>query len=362
MSRSTTRRAAATISALALTAGVLATAAPAHAAPDEVTGGLVAPLSTAVAGNGTVYVSQNFAGILTKVSTGGKKTDIYTARPGTEVGAVSVSRGVVTFATTGSNPKRPSAKVHILDASGRHLLANVQRYEKRRNPDGDRKYGIVGLSRTCKQKLPRGIRPYKGIVESHPYATYVKGSTTYLADAAANAILRIGKAGRIRTVAVLPYVKVDVTRKLARQFGLPQCAARGTMRFEPVPTDVEMGPDGMLYVSTLPGGPEDGSLGALGAVHRIDPATGERTKVAGELMSPVGVAVAASGDLYVSQLFAGSIAKITSSGERSEFAKVDFPGDVEVKDNHLYATVTDLTNQDGPPNGQVLKWSLTTAQ
>lgn len=32
--------------------------------------------------------------------------------------------------------------------------------------------------------------------------------------------------------------------------------------FEPVPIDVEIGDDGMLYVSTLPGGPEGPELGA----------------------------------------------------------------------------------------------------
>ena len=65
-----------------------------------------------------------------------------------------------------------------------------------------------------------------------------------------------------------------ITREAARQFGLPTCTIGKTYAFEAVPTDVELGPDGMLYVSVLPGGPEDPSLGARGAIYRVSPATG----------------------------------------------------------------------------------------
>ena len=42
-----------------------------------------------------------------------------------------------------------------------------------------------------------------------------------------------------------------------------------------MPTDIEVGPDGQLYVTSLPGGPEDGSLGLNGRVLKINPATGK---------------------------------------------------------------------------------------
>jgi hypothetical protein len=358
MSRTTTGRVAAAVSALALGAGVLATGPGASAAvADTVTDGLITPLSVAVRHDGTVFVSQNFAGMLTRVAPGGATSNIFTHPRGAEVGAVSVKGGVVTYAITGGTARKPATRVYTRDAEGRHLLADIQAFEERRNPDGDKRYGLVGLTKRCKQKIPAFLRPYKGIVESHPYATNVDDTSTFLADAAANAVFRIGQSGRVRTVAVLPAVRVDVTRRIAREQELPRCAARGTMRLEPVPTDVERGDDGMLYVTTLPGGPEDGSLGANGAVHRIDPATGERSTVARGLVSPVGLALDGE-DLYVSQLFASNILKL-SGGERTVFAEVPFPGDVEVRGTDVYATETDLTNDGStPPNGKVLHWSL----
>ena len=81
------------------------------------------------------------------------------------------------------------------------------------------------------------------------------------------------------------------------------------MRFEPVPTDVEMGPDGMLYVSTLPGGPEDGSLGANGSVYRVDPRSGRATWLAGGMHGATGLAVHGR-DIVVAEMFAGEVSVI----------------------------------------------------
>ena len=38
---------------------------------------------------------------------------------------------------------------------------------------------------------------YTGIVESHPYGSAIDGSTTYVADAAANAILSVNGKGKV---------------------------------------------------------------------------------------------------------------------------------------------------------------------
>ena len=65
-----------------------------------------------------------------------------------------------------------------------------------------------------------------------------------------------------------------MTKALAGQFGMPGCVVGHKFWFEPVPTDVEVH-GGMLYVTTLPGGPEDPSLGARGRVYTVDPDTGD---------------------------------------------------------------------------------------
>jgi hypothetical protein len=65
-----------------------------------------------------------------------------------------------------------------------------------------------------------------------------------------------------------------------------------TFTGEPVPTDVERGPDGSLYVSSLPGFPE---APGTGAVFRVDPRTGDVEKLYDGFSGAVDLAVDADG-------------------------------------------------------------------
>jgi hypothetical protein len=355
-----------TLGALAAAAlvGTSVLSAPAHAATEEqVVGGLITPLSLAVAPDGTVYVANNFAGLLTKAAPGQEAEYIYADEGGREVGAVSVvhegAGDVVTFATTNQDGSA-GAMLYTLDGEGNQTeVADLWAFEQETNPDGGQKYGIVGLTRACKKEFRRKQRwmlPYKGIAESHPYASTTLGDTTYVADAAANAILAVDADG-VSTQAVLPATKIEVTRKVRRALDLPACTKGKTFKVEPVPTDVEAGPDGNLYVTSLPGGPEDPAMGANGAVYQVNLTTGAVTRIAGGLVTPTGLAIGPDGTAYVSMLFAGVIMKQPLGGEPSVFAEVDLPGDVEISGGHVYATRTGLMDdQDAPPNGQVLRW------
>jgi hypothetical protein len=337
------------------------TIAPAHAVdPEVVTDGLVTPLSVAVAGDGAVYVSQNFAGLLTRVPAGGGDAEVIFAHPeGAEVGAVSATDDGAVFATTGGTRRAPNAHLWSL-ADGEEdptKLANLYRYEKRNNPDGDTKYGLRA-HRSCLKKVPPFVRPYKGIIEAHPYATARGEGITYVADAAGNSVLRVADGGGTSTVATLPATRVKITRALKREYDLPRCTIGKTYRAEGVPTDVEMGPDGLLYVTSLPGAPGEGL--PKGRIYQIDPADGSRSVYRGGLVSPTGLAMEPDGTAYVAQLFVGTILEIQTDGERTTFAEVPAPGDVEFADGAVYATETDLMS-DGtqPPAGKVLRWDLT---
>lgn len=336
------------------------TTVPAHAGgPETVVDGLVTPLSVAVAGDGDVYVSQNFAGLLTRVPSGGGEGEVVFAHPeGAEVGAVSATDDGAVFATTGGTPRKPNAHLWSL-AEGEESptkLANLYRYEKRVNPDSGTTYGLVAR-KSCLKKVPPFVRPYKGIIEAHPYATALGDGVTYVADAAGNSVLAVADGGGTSTVGILPPTRVKITRALKREYDLPKCVIGKTYRAEGVPTDVEMGPDGMLYVTSLPGAPGEGL--PTGRIYQFDPEDGSRSVYARGLVTPTGLAMDADGTAYVAQLFAGSIVQITSTGERSELAQVPFVGDVEFADGALYATETDLMN-DGtqPPAGKVLRWQL----
>lgn len=347
----------AALAALALTATAFAPAATA-VEPEPVADGLVSPLSLAVDGDGTVFVSQNFAGLLTKAVPGMEPEVIYADEGQREIGGVSYAGDVLTFTAT-SQGGPAIARVYTLDGEGNQTqIANTWSYEKSHNADGKQTYGIAGLSKSCTKSIPKknreGVVPYKGIKESHPYATASDGDATYVADAAANTVWSVSQSG-LKALAVLPPVKVTVGKQIRKEFGLPKCTQGKTFRGEPVPTDVEVGPDGNLYVTTL-----GGALGEskpLGSVYRIAPGTGKVTLMAGGLMSPVGIAISPTGTTYISLLFPGLVMQQPLGGEPSVFAEVPFPGDVEVSGGDVYVTASDLTN-DGtaPPAGQVLKF------
>ncbi len=167
-------------------------------------------------------------------------------------------------------------------------------------------------------------------------------------------------------MAVLPAQPLLVTEAVrealnAEEEVLPECTLDQTLYFESVPTDVERGPDGKLYVTTLPGGPEDPSLGPRASVYRVDPRTGKTKKVASGLVSATGVAVSGNGTIFVAELFAGRIAKIKrGKSTPTKYLSTVLPGDVEVRRGDLYATVKVLIGPEGPedptpPSGEVVR-------
>ncbi|WP_139315966.1 ScyD/ScyE family protein [Cellulosimicrobium sp. CUA-896] len=288
-----------TVLAAAATALLLAAApATAHGGrhdprPPTVTDiatGLVGPLSLAVGPHGTTYVAQSFAGLLTAVGRDGSQTTLYDSG-GAEVGGVSSDgHRTVTFTETVSDPPgsptitASGVWTQRLDRRGAasgapRLLVDTLAYEQANNPDGGVTYGLRDTDPACVAQVPAdGPIPalYTGVVDSHAYATTTSRGTTYVADAGANAVLSVDHRGRTRTVAVLPAQPAVITAEAAAGVGWPACVVGQTYWFEPVPTDVEAGPRGQLYVSLLPGGPEDASLGARGACTRWTRGAGRR--------------------------------------------------------------------------------------
>ena len=350
------RRTTAAAGAVALLTGSLLAGPTAGAAqapePTTVAKKLVSPLSMVVGGDGTTYVAQNFAGLLTAVEPGGKPEVVYAAPKGTEVGALSEKGGTIRFATTKGKatalwtmrPGRRPAKV-----------ADLWKHEKQKNPDAGQAYGFSDLDAACTAQMPEEVpASYTGILESHPYGSTVRKGTTYVADAAGNSIVAVKPNGKVRTVAVLPPVPVVVTAEAAAASKLPACAVGHTYNFEPVPTDVEVGKGGWLYVTLLPGGPEDGSTGAQGRLVKVKAKTGKVREVASGFAGATGVAVAANGDLYVAQLFGGQVSRIKSGSTTAKpYAEVMMPAAVEWADGHLYVSANVLSD---PPKGMVLQY------
>jgi hypothetical protein len=174
---------------------------------------------------------------------------------------------------------RQRAGFSTLRCSG-GLVADLEAYERAANPDGRE-------------------------LASNPYdVAWDGGDGWYVSDAAANAVLHVDRAGRIRTVAVVA--------SMAPFGGRP---AQG------VPTGLARAADGTLYVALFGGAPATGGPAVVVAL-RPGP-DGGRTRPAGiaRAVAPIGV-TAGPGELAVLDYGGGP-------GERGRgrILLVDWPAD-----------------------------------
>jgi hypothetical protein len=356
------------------TAAILATAAAAVAAP--LAGGASAatahrpqmttvaqvptgPLHLAIDRGAFYVVSASTAesgppgtGLLTKVANG-HQTVLVTV-PNGEVAGVSANRGRISYTT--SSQAFVGARVLLKD--GRNVpIGYTLAYEKKHNPDAKVNYGFQGLSKWCIKQLPPGNAgpgPYTGIIDSHPYSILDTGSTRYIADAASNDILQQTPSG-LKLVTVLPPTPMKATPALVKAAHLPKCVTGHTYLWEPVPTDIEMGPDGLLYVSALTAESVDVGVPA-GKVYTVNPKTGAVREIASGLNAATGVAVAGNGTVYVAELMGNRIDKIVN-GHVVPLVSVPNPADVEwdphTSPHSVYATV----NVFNPKGGELVRIS-----
>lgn len=338
------------VGALALTLAT-PTSAPAAPVSDPIVTGLAGPLQIDLGGNGNIYVAQSFASTLTKVRANGTTQDLL-SEPGGEARDVSgVSSGAygVAYTTTFFDPSAREGLLKVRRPSGHVVkVADLWKFEKKNNPDAAATYGFLNLSNRCAHQVPAEIggEPYNGLRDAHPYALAdAPGGGWYVADAGANAVLRVSPRGGIEVVAVLPRQKTKVTASAADALGLPACTIGKTYAFEPVPTDVEVAGSGRLIVSLLPGGPEDESLGARGAVYQIKIAGGGAqhggsttlTRLAGGFLGATNVAYGGNDRIFVTEMF-GNKVSLLRRGVVSKVASLPNPGSVEYKDGKLYVS------------------------
>lgn len=365
---STSIAAAALAVALLSTAGTATaapTAVPAHRSGTVTAGeqtdlatGLVGPLRVALGPGNTAYVSQNFGGQLTSVRKGTVTTLVD--RPGIEIGGVSTNHKDVYFTESSGGPGQEGpymATVNVLTKGKTRILADLAALEEKNNYDLNNAYGFQDLSPDCTAQIPAELAPialpHGGEVYSHPYATAVSksGRYVYVADAGANAIFTVDTRRNSVSATVLAPVVTPMTPELyaslvAQGFLLPECVVGATFNAEPVPTDIELGQDGRLYFTSLPGSPEDPTLGS---VQRLDPASGAVKLIASGLTTPTGLALDKRGNIFVAELFAGRISLIPAGSSTAKpFLDAVLPADVEIDGKYLYSTTNALPGEMGP--------------
>jgi hypothetical protein len=366
-----------TVAAMGAFALALAVPSSAPASPvvsDPIVSGLVGPLQIDLGHRGTIYVAQAFSGTLTKVARNGTTTDLTTDPTGVD-GVASGGRGVA-YTSTDFAPATRAARLKLRAWNGTiKTVADVWPYEVKNNPDASNTYGFLDLNAKCAAEVdalppppedegpPLSGSPYRGAEDSHPYALANDGSGGwYVADAGMNAVLRVSGRGAISTVAVLPPQPAKVTAAGAKALGVPACTVGSTYAFEPVPTDVEVARRGKLIVSTLPGGPENGSMGARGAVYEISVGGGHHRgqpgashtvrQLAGGFLGATNVAIGRRGEIYVAELFGNKVSVLRQGGV-STVAKLPAPAGVEYRDGKVYVSYDVFPPQQGPPDGKI---------
>jgi hypothetical protein len=350
--------------------GVAGLLGVASAAPSGSTGviseplaeGLIAPLGLAVDdSDGIVYVTQSFAepSVLSAIVEGDLVTAGESPVAGASVSGVSALDGEVVF--TVGNPEEAVGQLRRVTGPDSELIFDTAAFEAAENPDQVNTYGFRDLTPECADEVgiafgdPNAGLPYTGLVDSNPYGVAsLPDGTWVIADAGANDLVRVNESGVVLDVVVLPPVPLVVPSGTP---GVPECVWGSTYDWEPVPTDVELGPDGLLYVTGLPGGPEDPSFGARGVVFSVDPETGAVDVVASGFAGATGLAVTPDGSIYVAELFGGRISVVVD-GAPVPYVTVEGPAAVEYSNGVLFATIRALPGEEGPPNGAVVTVTL----
>lgn len=293
---------------------------------------VAAPFNLEVSRSG-VLVADGALNLVGEVAEDGSITPLAEDQPGASGVALSKDGQSLAFTTTKTEPgtfTNTESGLHIWGPRGQRTYVDTLAHEVANNPDQEIHYGVTNPSQCVTDALTEaGIEvSYTGKVDSHAYSVVANGGGWIVADAGSNVLWQVDRRGTLSTLAVLPPEPLTLTAQQADALGLPECVVGVTYNFESVPTDVEMGRDGKLYVTTLPGGPESPALGARGSVYRLNSNGKQLKKVATGFLGATNLALARNGDIYVAELFGGKIS-VVHRGKVSTF--LELPGVVAVE-------------------------------
>lgn len=320
-----------------------------HPDPEIRSDQVVAPFNLALPGS-DVYVADGFTNIVGTLQGDGSLAPIAVDQPGTSGVDRSADGSVLAFTTTVTDEAtftNIESGLHLWGPGGEKIYADTLAYETEHNPDSENHYGVANAS-PCVMEV---VGPeYPGQIDSHAYSVAAYGSGWVVADAGSNTLWSVDAAGEISTLAVLPPQPAVITEELAAALGMPDCVVGVTYAFEPVPTDVEVGADGAIYVTTLPGGPESPDLGARGALWKFTPSTGDLEKIADGFLGATNLALGWKGEIYVAEYFAGKISVVKKNGKKSDYLALQNVIAVETAaDGTLWAGTTINLDPSLPP-------------
>lgn len=311
--------------------------------------------------NGPRQVSSSHGKLIVAESDAGQITAINprTGHKRVLVSGLSIPQGVVAhkgrlyIATGEQAPDEapsgapPSGLMVARPGGTARMFADLTAHELKHNPDGQIQFGPDG------QPLDALSNPYFVIKDRS------RKGFLLVADAGANAVLKVDHRGKVSTFFVPPTV---TTGECATS---PNNTTSG-VGCDPVPTGLAYGPGGLLYVSALTAEME--GEGRVYVVNRH----GKIVKVIKGFTSPTGVVVDQRGTVYVSELLEGAppmegppppdfdpstvgqIVKVSRWGHR-EYAQVTMPSGLLWHHGKLYSSAWSVAAFLGIPDaGQVV--------
>jgi hypothetical protein len=306
----------------------------------------VGPLQFAVSRR-HIYVADSFTSTLNQV---GRSTPLATGpdpSTGGDIAGVAVDQHNGAIAYTSSNGDHSTTTLTILRHGKKPVVADLSGFERRHNPDSINKYGVRNPSQCVKDVLNSMQIPvsYRGLVDSHPYSVTAIGNGSWaVADAGGNDIVKVDRWGHVSLISVLPSQPIKISAEFAAANNLPDCVIGVTYKFEPVPTDVEVGRYGRLYVTTLPGG----DFPNAGSVYRVNRWSGSTHRIATGFNGATNLAIDGHGNIYVAEIFSGTLSKVAWGKPKPVLS---LPGlvAVEYANGRLFAsTAPAATGGSGP--------------
>jgi hypothetical protein len=310
----------------------------------------VAPLQFAVSPTSNVVVADSATSTVSEI---GKSTPIGSgpsAKSGGDVGGVAIDPKTRAIAYTSSTADHKTTRLTILATGQEPVIADLSGFEKTQNPDKVNTYGTTTRNSCTVPALKKAQTPvsYTGEIDSHPYAVASLGGGAWaVADAGGNDILKVDASGDVSLISVLPPQPLKITAGIVKDNGLNPCLIGITYKFEPVPTDVEVGPQGRLFVTTLAGGPEGPANGDPGSVYRID-TNGAATRIATGFAGATNLAITSSGRIFVAELSSGFIAEVVNGQPRPVLFLPGVVG-LEYANGGLYASTAPAVNGGSSP-------------
>jgi hypothetical protein len=329
--------------------------------------GLNAPYKLTQGPGGAIYVAE--------AGTGGDSCTMVIGPDGNEAEACSGATGSVTRIESGVQTRvvtglgsvaldtgewfGPTAvgfpaggDMHVLlglggDAAARETLGQAQLGTLLRIPDGGDPVVVADLVAFEEENDPDGAFPGVTGPDSNPFDLIFDGSDALVADAGANALLRVESDGTTSVEAVFPPTFVDT----------PPFLPPGQMPMQAVPTGLAHGPNNSVFVSQLTGFPFE-----VGAANVFAVANGAVTTAFAGFTNIIDIARADDGTMYVLEFAtngllngpAPALVQIRTDGTRKTLlnsAELPVPGGVAVgSDGMVYLSVCTLC---GPGEGMV---------